>query len=106
MYNNINDPRALEYAEIALSLAPNNATVLDTLVQILVKSNNHLRILTLLEKVLKTNPSFVAFRYYYALALIENKRNKEAVKQLNMLIHANIDNKIKKQAKELLKTIQ
>ena len=106
IYNQLDDPKALEYAEIAFSLAPSNTAVLDTLVQVLVKSKNHSRILSLLEKAIKANPSYAIFRYYYALSLVEKKKNKEAIKQLNMVIHANINSKIKKQAKKLLQKIQ
>ncbi len=105
VYDHLDDPRAIEYAEIAYSLAPKNANVLDTLGWLLLHNEEHSRALSILKKAIDINPSDFDLRYHYAVALSKNDQIKEAKKQLNMVVPVKGKFKSRKDAKKLLEKL-
>ena len=105
IYAELNDPRSLEYAEIAYSRAPENAAVLDTLGWLLVQNGEFKRALTLLKQAVQKNPADFDIRYHYAVALWKNGHNKEAKTQLNMIVPVPGQFKAREEAKQLLESL-
>ena len=106
IYSSLNDPRAVEYAEIAYSLAPENANVLDTLGWLLLNNNEQQRALTLLTQAVKSSPADFNIRYHYALALNNNGQKTAAINQLDMIVPVQARFQNKAQAEKLLKQLK
>lgn len=104
-YQQQNDKRALEYAEKALKLAPNNPAVLDTAGSILVANGDVPRGLSYLQKASAAAPNSPSIRYNLAVALAKSGDKEKAKKELEQLV-ANGGNFDKmEEAKALLKTM-
>lgn len=84
----IKDPKALEYAEKANRLAPNQPALMDTLAVLLVEKGDKgdiARALELFSKVLATSPQAAMIRLNYAKALIKAGQKSEARTELEQL---------------------
>ena len=78
LYQGMADPRALGLAERALSRAPDNAAVLDTLGTILLKQNREADAIGHLEKAAQLAPKTLETRYHLAQAQAALGRKAEA----------------------------
>lgn len=92
----IKDPKAIEYAEKANRLAPNQPAIMDTLGMLLVEKGDTARGLELLRDAIKIAPSTPALRLNLAKGLIKADQKDEARKELEEL--AKLGDKFKSQA--------
>lgn len=79
------DPRALEYAEKAYKLAPNEPQVLDTYASLLADTGDAARAVEILAKAVAAAPNAANIRLDYARALIKAGRKDAAKKELDVL---------------------
>lgn len=86
LYQKEKDPRALEYAEKANQLAPDNPGVLDTLGWILVEQGDTKRGLPLLQKATNLAPQAAQIHYHYAVGLVKSGDKTKAHKELEQLL--------------------
>lgn len=82
LYHQLKDPRALPLAEQAVSLAPDNPVILDTLGWILVERGDTARGIELLGKAASLAPKSGLIRYHYGAALAKAGRKQEAKREL------------------------
>lgn len=82
------DKRAVETAEAAHNLAPDNPAVADTLGWILVESGDNARGLALLEKAAALPGAPLELRYHFAVALKNAGRTREARRTLEAVLAA------------------
>lgn len=80
------DPRALEYAEKANQVTPDNPSAMDTLAWILLDQRNTARALPLLQKAATLGPQFPEIRYHLAVALMKSGNKAQARKELEQLL--------------------
>lgn len=99
------DSRAMEYAEKALKLAPDNPAVLDTAGSILVANGDTARGLGYLQKAAAAAPNSPNIRYNLAVALAKNGDKANAKKQLEQLVANGGNFEKMEEAKALLKTM-
>lgn len=92
----LKDPKAVEFAEKANKLAPNQPAIMDTLAVILSESGTHVRSLDLFQKALDLAPQSGQIRLNYAKALIKAGKQAEAKVQLDQL--AKLGEKFSQQA--------
>jgi len=81
----LKDPKALEYAEQANKLVPNNPNIMDTLGNILVEKGDTTRGLELMKKAVDGAPNAVVIRLNYARGLIKAGQKDAAKKELEAL---------------------
>lgn len=81
----LNDPKALGYAERAMKAAPNSAVILDTYGMLLVKRGEADKALPYLERASKLAPARNDLRLNYAKALVRAGKQDEARKELEAL---------------------
>ena len=81
----LKDPKAIEYAEKATRLAPNQPTLMDTLGVLLVEKGDSARGLELLKKALEIAPEASQIRLNYAKALLKVGQKNEAKQELDQL---------------------
>ena len=79
------DPKALEYAETANTLAPNQPPIMDTLGTLLIEKGETARGVELLRKASSLAPDAPALRLSFAKALIKINQKGEAKKELEEL---------------------
>jgi len=79
------DPKAIEYAEKANRLSPNQPALMDTLAVLLVDKGDQARGLELFQKAVELAPQATQIRFNYAQALIKAGQKSEARKQLDEL---------------------
>jgi putative PEP-CTERM system TPR-repeat lipoprotein len=91
----VKDPKAIEYAERAYKLAPENPAVLDTLGVLLVEAGATERGIALLQQATNLAPGIPSIRLSLAKALIRVGRNDAAKKELEAL--AKLGEKFKSQ---------
>jgi putative PEP-CTERM system TPR-repeat lipoprotein len=84
----LGDPKALSYAEKASALAPNNASVLDTLGVLLVKNGDVAQGLAKLQQAVQLAPNQSDPRLHLAKALIKAGDKAAARKELDALTEA------------------
>jgi len=84
----LGDPKALSYAEKAATLAPANASVLDTLGMLLVKQGNVREGLEKLQKAAQLAPNQSDIRLHLAEAMIKAGDKTAARKELETLAQA------------------
>lgn len=101
----LGDPKAVGYAERAVKLAPNNASVLDTMGMLLVKRGAVNDGLAWLERARVAAPARPDLRLNYARALIQAGRKAEARKELEALQNAKEEFAGKQEIAELLKSV-
>jgi putative PEP-CTERM system TPR-repeat lipoprotein len=81
----VKNPKAVEYAETANKLAPNEPAILDTLGQLLVDNGNIARGLDLLQKASSMAPDVASIRINFVKALIKAGQKDAARKELDQL---------------------
>ncbi len=86
LYQQEKDPRALEYAEKANQLTPENPAILDTLGWILVEQGNTSRGLPLLQKASSLAPKAAEIQYHLVLGLVKSGDKTKARKELEQLL--------------------
>lgn len=98
-------PKALEYAEKANQLAPNQPAFMDTLAMLLADKGDTAKAIELLRKAVATAPQASAIRLNLAKVLIASEKKDEARKELEAL--AKIGDKFPGQAEvsQLLKSL-
>jgi Flp pilus assembly protein TadD len=101
----LGDPRGLEYAQRAYSLAPDTPEVLDTLAVLLLEQGDPERAARLLRKAVKLAPQEDGIRLNLAKALILTGDKTGAREELDMLSKRNGNSTAKKEADSLLKTL-
>ncbi len=102
LYQRTGDSRALATAQRALELAPESATVLDTLGWILVGQDQAAKGLELLRKALDKVPEADTIRYHYAVALAQSGQRDKARQELTRLVQGKRDFPELQEAKALL----
>ncbi len=105
LYQQEKDPRALEYAEKANQLAPDNAAILDTLGWMLIEQGNTTRGLPLLQKAASGAPEAVDIRYHLVQALVKSGDNAKARKELEQILATGKTFPQIEEAKALLKKL-
>jgi putative PEP-CTERM system TPR-repeat lipoprotein len=98
----LKQPQALEYAERAHELAPNNAAVMDTLGWILTQRGELERGLEMLGHAAELAPEAHAIRLHFAKALIQAGRKGAARKELELLTKLDSRHPAHKEATSLL----
>jgi cytochrome c-type biogenesis protein CcmH/NrfG len=86
LYQQDNDPRALDAAEKAYKLNPDSPTIVDTLGLILVELGKTTRGLELMQKAVTQDPTNTEFRYHLAVALARSGDKGKARKELEALL--------------------
>ncbi len=81
----LKDPKALEYAEQANKLVPDNPAIMDTLGNILVDKGETARGLELIRKAVDGAPKAAGIRLNYARALVTAGQKDQAKKELETL---------------------
>ena len=81
----LKDPKALEYAEKANKLAPDNPAVLDTLGMILVDTGNTKRGVEFMQRASDLAPSAAGIRLNLARALLKDGQKAAAKKELETI---------------------
>jgi predicted Zn-dependent protease len=81
----LKDPKALEYAEQANKLVPDNPSIMDTLGVILVDKGDTARGLELQKKAVDGAPNAPGIRLNYARGLIKSGQKDAAKKELEAL---------------------
>jgi len=81
----LKDPKALEYAERARNLAPNNAAILDTYGVLLADRGEVKRGIEMLQKAVSLAPASTGIRLNLARALIKDGQKAAAKKELEAL---------------------
>jgi predicted Zn-dependent protease len=85
-YQQVGDKRALETAELAYKLKPDNAAVADTLGWMLVEQGDTKRGVELLEKAVAAAPKAPAIRYHLAQAWVKAGDKSKAKNELERLL--------------------
>ena len=99
------DPKAIAYAERAAKLAPQSASVLDTLGTLLVKQGDANRGLEYLSKARELAPARLDIRLSYARALVVSGQKEAARKELREIAEAKDDAAEKRTAAEMLQKL-
>ena len=104
--NQVKDPKALEYAERALSLAPDNAAILDTLGVIQIDHGQADKGLANLQRAVSLAPDLAQLRLSLARSYAKLGRKDDARKELDMLMPKLQENTaLHKEAIELLNSL-
>lgn len=103
--NELKQPNAVEYAERAHELAPDNPSVMDTLGGILVATGETDRGLELLGRAAELAPQSYNIRLNFAKALIKANRKEPARKELEALAKLDNRNPVQQEAAKLLQTL-
>lgn len=104
-YQQENDPRALEYAQQANQLSPDNPAILDTLGWILLEQGNFSQGLPLLQKANSLVPDDPVIHYHFVLALAKSGDKAKARKELEHLLATGRDFAQIGEARSLLKQL-
>jgi putative PEP-CTERM system TPR-repeat lipoprotein len=100
--NALKDPQALEYAERAYELAPQNPSIMDTLATILVQKGETERGVELLDRASDLAPENHGIRLNFAKALIKAGRKDAARKELEPLTKLDSKLAVQREAAALL----
>jgi putative PEP-CTERM system TPR-repeat lipoprotein len=103
-YLKLEDPRALERAEAALRLLPDDADVLDTYGLAHTRFGKPALAVEALRKAVNRRPGNVAYRVNYALALAKTGDHDGARKELTTLIDDGKGSQLTAEAKALLQS--
>ncbi|MCX7194207.1 MAG: PEP-CTERM system TPR-repeat protein PrsT [Proteobacteria bacterium] len=105
LYQQEKDSRALEYAEKANQLAPDNPATQDTLGWILVEQGNTTRGLTVLQKASGLAPADAEIRYHLVQGWVKSGDKARARKELEQLLATGGNFSKAEEARELLKKL-
>ena len=105
-YQKQQDPHALEYAEKAHKLAPENPAILDTLGWIWVERDSAAKGLPYLEKAATLAPGVGDIRYHFAAGLARSGDKVRARKELEQLLSTGKPFSSIEDARTLLKQLQ
>lgn len=105
VYQQQKNARALEYAEKAYGVAPENAAVLDTLGAILVEQGNLTRGIQLLQKAVALAPEAHGIRFHLAQGLAKSGDKEKARKELEQLLASGKSFEQADEARSLLKQL-
>lgn len=94
--------KALQYAETAYKLAPQNAGVLDTLAVILCRKGDYKKGSILFQEAIQKAPNDMSIRFHFAEALIEIKETDNAKIILKEILSKQIDNNLRERVKTTL----
>lgn len=86
LLNRNKDPKALEYAESAIKLAPNNPDYLDTLAQIQATAGRMDKAIEIQKKVVDLAPDLPAHRLHLAQYYVNADQKAQAREQLQRLV--------------------
>lgn len=100
-----NDPKALQYAERAVKLAPDSAAVLDTMGTLLVARGDAQRGVDYLGRAARIAPDRADIRLNYAKGLVRAGQKNEARRELEVLQASPNDFPGKSEVAQLLKTL-
>jgi putative PEP-CTERM system TPR-repeat lipoprotein len=103
--NELKQPDALEYAERAHDLAPDNPSIMDTLGGILMATGDTDRALDMFGRAAEIAPQAYNIRLNFAKALIKANRKEPARKELEALAKLDSRNPIQQEAAKLLQTL-
>ncbi len=103
VYQQKNDPKALEYAEKAHQLSPDSPAIIDTLGWILVQRGELERALPLLQKASAMAPDLAEIQYHFAVGLVQSGDKVKAREVLEKLLATGNDFPDIEKARELLK---
>ena len=106
LYQQQGDLRALELAERAHALQPDNPAVADTLGWILVQQGEVDRGLELLEQARQALPDHAEVRYHYAAALAKQGATAQARRELSALLDEDTDFPQRAEAERLLEDLE
>ncbi|MBK8535567.1 MAG: PEP-CTERM system TPR-repeat protein PrsT [Candidatus Competibacteraceae bacterium] len=106
LYFEVNDQRALPYAERAHDRAPDRADVTDTLGWILVQRGETLRGLELLQKAAEQDPKQLSIRYHLAAAYAKASRKDAARQELEKLLSGPEAFPEREDARKLLESVR
>ena len=101
-YQQVKDRRALETAERAYKLQPNNPVIADTLGWMLVEQGDTKRGIEILRKAVTAAPHVTEFRYHLAQALAKANDPAKAKQELRKLLADAPDSRFSKEARQLL----
>jgi len=105
-YQQVKDPRALEYAEKAYQLKPDNAAVADTLGWMLVEQGKTERGLGLLEQAASLAPDAQEIRYHLAQAWLKSGDRIKARDELERILSGGAKFPQEQEAIQLLKELR
>ena len=106
VYYEQGDARALEYAEKAYNLMPDQAPIIDTLGWILVQKGQVKRGVELLQAAVTKAPTSLDIRYHLAAGLDKAGRREDARKELERALKSNENFDEISAARELLRKIK
>ncbi|MBL7004114.1 MAG: PEP-CTERM system TPR-repeat protein PrsT [Gammaproteobacteria bacterium] len=104
-YKNSDIKLGIRYAKKALSLAPNNPYIEDTLAMLLLADNNISEALVHSQSAAKQVPEMMEVQINYATVLIADKQKDSAKNLLNQIKNKTKDPKEQKQIKALLNAL-
>ena len=84
----VHDPRALDYAQQAFNLRPNDAVPAATLGSVLLSRSKYLEAVQVLQKATKLDPENAEIRYQFALALMKAGDRSRARSELSALLES------------------
>jgi putative PEP-CTERM system TPR-repeat lipoprotein len=106
LYQELGAEQALEYAERAYTLAPEQAAIADTFGWVLVRRGETSRGLALLRDAHSRDAGNARIRYHLAAALAALGRKEEARKHLDATLRGDPEPEIAASAKELLRSLE
>ena len=107
VYERLGDPRALEAAESAYKIAPDNPGVLDDLGRLLAeKGEDTDRAIKLLDKARTLVPESQVVRYHLAKAYVKNGEKDRARNELEQLLRGRVEFAERTEAADLLKQLK
>ena len=106
LYQEVGDARALEVAERASALAPNDSTLKDTYGWILVSRNSLEKGLTLLRQAASELPREPSVQYHFASALLQSGNRPEAARTISKIKALDKDYPEKAEVAKLAKQLE
>jgi putative PEP-CTERM system TPR-repeat lipoprotein len=99
------DPKALEYAEKALKLAPDSPAIMDTLGWILVEQGNVNRGLPLIQKAIVQMPDSLDVRFHLGTAFMKSGNKAAARKEFEQILSVGKEFAKREEIKTMLKQL-
>lgn len=106
IYDQLNDLRSIDYAELAFSLAPDSPTINDTLGWILLKNGDYKRAVERLKYASENAPADSDIMYHYAVALVKTGDKALALRKLYSFVPLKNSYENKNKAESLLKQLE